>query len=67
MMNIPPSEAKALSLWEYEALLHNWNKAHDTGDDIAPPDPEMTQRIIDRINALPNLPKGEPVPMRAGA
>lgn len=32
-MNIPPSEAKAMLLWEYEATLVEWNIAHD-------PDPQ---------------------------
>lgn len=62
MMNIPPSEAKRLTLWEYQALLHNWNRAHSTGDDIKAPDPERTQRMIDRINANPALTGPKPVP-----
>lgn len=65
MMGIPPSEAKALSLWEYEAILHHWNEAHGTGE-IEIVDPEITQRHIDRLLAHPELlkgkPKGEPVP-----
>lgn len=67
MMNIPPSDTRALSLWEYEALLHNWNKAHDTDGGVEAPDPEKTQRLIDRVNSLPALPKGKPEPMRPGA
>lgn len=55
MMNIPPSEAKALALWEYEALLHHWNAAHSTGDDSEPPDHDKTQRMIDRVNSDPKL------------
>lgn len=51
MMNIPPGEAKLLSRWEYEALLWNWNDSHKGGDDVAPPDPELTQERLDRINA----------------
>lgn len=54
MMNIPPSEAKALSMEEYEMLLHGWNKAHG-GDDVSAPDPEMVQRRLDAINADPRL------------
>lgn len=54
MMNIPPSDAKAMSLWEYEALLHHWNSAHKT-DDVQAPDHESTQKLIDRINADPRL------------
>lgn len=52
MMNIPPSDTRALSLWEYEALLHNWNKAHNVDGDVTPPDPEKTQRMVDRVNAM---------------
>jgi hypothetical protein len=52
MMNIPPSEAKALPLEEYEMLLYHWNKAHSTGDDAVPhPDHEHTQKMVDRLNA----------------
>lgn len=54
-MNIPPSEAKSLSLWEYEAILSEWNDAHDYGDDMAAPDPETTQALLDKINADPRL------------
>jgi hypothetical protein len=53
-MNIPPSEAKALSLWEDEALLWNWNEAHNVEGD-GPPDPETTQALLDKINADPRL------------
>lgn len=35
MMGIPPREAGMLTLWEYQGLLWNWNKAHD-------PDPGPT-------------------------
>lgn len=45
-MNIPPSEAKALSLWEYQALLHHWN---DDGD-VEAPDHEHTQKMVDKLN-----------------
>lgn len=60
MMNIPPSEAKALSLWEYEALLHHWNEAHGSGDDVEIVDPEITQRLIDRLRDNPEMLKGKP-------
>ena len=55
MMNIPPSEAKALALWEYEALLHHWNKTHGGGDEVQAPDHERTQKLMDKINADPRL------------
>jgi len=53
MMNIPPSEAKRMDLWTYEAMLWNWNDAHDT--EVEPPDPERTVALLDRINADPRL------------
>lgn len=55
MMNVPPSEARGLSLWEYEALLFHWNEAHSTSDDPGPPDPEVVMPLLDRINADPRL------------
>lgn len=55
MMNIPPSEAKQLSLWEYEALLWNWNESHSTDGDLDPPDPEMWASMRSKINADPRL------------
>lgn len=53
-MNIPPSEARALSYHEYQAILWNWNDAHAIGD-VEPPDPEITKARLDRINADPRL------------
>ena len=58
MMNIPPGEAAKMSLWDYEALLWHWNEAHGGDDDIEPPDPHVTQRLIDRINSDPLLHAG---------
>jgi len=55
-MNVPPSEAKALSYYEYHQLLHNWNKG-EGGDDIKAPDAATTQRILDKIAADPRLTK----------
>lgn len=52
-MNIPPSEAKALSLWEYESLLFHWNDAH--GGEVKAPDAGQTQSMIDQINSDPRL------------
>ncbi|MGJ0508934.1 MAG: hypothetical protein ACR652_17760 [Methylocystis sp.] len=57
---MPPSEAKALSMWEYEALLWNWNDAHDLDADASAPDPEVTQALLDKINADPRLTGREP-------
>lgn len=53
-MNIPPSEMISMGLWTYEALLHEWNEAHETGE-VEPPDAERAQALIDRINADPRL------------
>ena len=56
MMGAPPSEAKALSLWEYEALIFHWNDAHSTGEDHDPPaNRDLMEKLIDRINADPPL------------
>lgn len=55
MMNIPPSEAKALSLWEYEAILHHWNQAQGGEEDIEIVDPAITQQMIDRLKANPAM------------
>ncbi len=55
MMNVPPSEARCLSLWEYEALLYHWNEAHSAGDDVEAPDPEKALALLDRINSDPRL------------
>lgn len=62
MMNIPPSEAKQLSLPEYDAILYHWNDAH-RGGDLDAPDPDVAMPMIDAINADPRLtgPKPEPV------
>lgn len=35
-MNIPPSEAMNLSLWQYEAILVNWNRLHSPDGDLDP-------------------------------
>jgi hypothetical protein len=55
MMNIPPDEARRMSLWEYEARLYHWNEAHEVKDEVEAPDPEMVMPLLDRINADPRL------------
>jgi hypothetical protein len=35
-MGVPPGEAKALTLWEYEALLREWNSRLDPEGDLEP-------------------------------
>jgi hypothetical protein len=51
MMNIPPSEARAFSLEEYEARLFHWNKAHDTGTNDDAPDGEEAMRVLAAANS----------------
>jgi hypothetical protein len=53
-MNIPPSEAKQLDLREYQMLLYHWQDMHDALE-VEPPDHELTQRLIARINNDPKL------------
>jgi hypothetical protein len=55
MMNVSASDARAMDLWEYEARLYHWNKAHDPDGSVSPPDPEKTQSLIDKLNANPGL------------
>jgi hypothetical protein len=31
MMGIGPEEGGRMDLWTYQALMWNWNRAHDTG------------------------------------
>lgn len=50
MMNIPPSEAKRLTLFEYGALVHNWQAAHETGDE--PPEPPTIEEAQERMRRL---------------
>lgn len=59
MMNISLGEAKAMTLWEYEAILWNHNEAHGT-DDLPPPDPEIAIPLLDRLNSDPRLTQGKP-------
>lgn len=54
-MNIPPDQAKDMSLQEYEARLFHWNEAHDFNGDGDAPDPEIVMPLLDRINADPRL------------
>lgn len=52
MMNIPPSEAKRLTWWEYQALLWNWNDRHDPEGENEPaeaPDADFIRRRQERI------------------
>lgn len=58
-MNIAPSEANKLSLWEYEAILWHWNDAHSIKDDLEAPDPEAAMALLEKINSDPRL-TGQP-------
>jgi hypothetical protein len=49
-MNIPPSDADRLSLYEYEEILYHWNVAHSLDDDSDAPDAEMAMAIIEKAN-----------------
>lgn len=52
MMGMPPSEAKRLTWWEYQALLWNWNDRHAAdGDGPAPepPTPESVQAFAHAV------------------
>lgn len=52
MGGMPPSEAKRLTLWEYQALLHNWEQAHSTGEEKPePPSIEETERRRQALEA----------------
>lgn len=49
-MGIYPREARQLTLWEYEATLVNWNKAHAPETDVEPADVDqfrMTEQFFD--------------------
>jgi len=68
MMGVSDSDARALSLHDYEMRLWHWNQIHGDADtEIV--DPEITQRAIDNLRARPDLrqrTKGEkPQPMPA--
>jgi hypothetical protein len=43
MMNVPPADAKRLTLFEYQGLVSNWQAAHTTEDEIEPPSIEETE------------------------
>ncbi|MEC9067806.1 MAG: hypothetical protein VX569_11065 [Pseudomonadota bacterium] len=50
-MGIPPSEAKALTLYEYQALLHGWEQAHPTEEAIEPPSIEEAEARMRRLES----------------
>lgn len=67
-MGVGATDAREMSLYEYEMRLHHWNEIHGSGDDEIV-DPEITQRMIDNLMSRPDLlttTKGEkPKPMPA--
>lgn len=50
MMNVPPSEARELTLHDYQALVHNWQAAHETGDE--PPEPPSIEEVENRMRRV---------------
>jgi hypothetical protein len=54
-MGLSLTEAAALSLYDYEELLWNWNEAHETSSGVAPPDPEKWNLVRDRLNSDPRF------------
>lgn len=55
MMGLGWADIQRMSLWEYESRLYHWNEAHGGGEDHDPPDRELSQRLIDKINSDPAL------------
>lgn len=55
MMNIPPSEAKALSLEEYEGLLWCWQQAHKSSKDDVEVDAERMVKMVENLRKRPDL------------
>ena len=52
MMNIPPSEAKQLTLGEYQGLMHHWNEAHSSEEaELEAPDIETLEARRSRLEA----------------
>jgi hypothetical protein len=46
MMGVGPEECGRLTLWEYGALLWNWNQAHSgTGSSHEPASPEFRDQM----------------------
>jgi hypothetical protein len=49
-MGVPPSEAQALTLYEYQALIFNWQAAHETSEDV--PEPPSIEQTEERMRLL---------------
>jgi 16S rRNA G527 N7-methylase RsmG len=50
MMGLSLAEGDALSLHDYEQILHNWNEAHNTTGEMDAPDPELAMAILEKAN-----------------
>lgn len=50
MMGIQPSELKALTWWEYQGLLWNWNDRHATEDEeMEAPDAQFVMKRMAQL------------------
>jgi len=52
-MQMPPSEMLRLSLWEFAAMVHGWNKANAPADKPEPLDEETEEELFEFINEKP--------------
>lgn len=60
MMNVGAADARAMSLWEYEARLYHWNEAHKTDKDQPKSDPAKMERLIAKLKDNPDLLAAKP-------
>ena len=54
MMGVSDADARAMSMHDYEMRLWHWNEIHGSSDDEIT-DPEITQKLIDQLNANPEF------------
>lgn len=55
-MGVSLGDARAMSLWEYEAMLTEHNARHDPkGTPVAKPAKEKVRRHLDRLAADPRF------------
>ncbi|MFC3711264.1 hypothetical protein ACFOMD_01695 [Sphingoaurantiacus capsulatus] len=57
-MGIGPGDARALSYWEYSALLRTWNARHDPDGEAEPVAPPSERFVRER---QARLMKGRPI------
>jgi hypothetical protein len=55
MMGIGPEEAGRMDLWTYQALMWNWNRAHDTTPGPKPLDSKQRDRLSRALEAHTTL------------